>query len=197
VYGVAPIVAPSVGGLLLPLTGWRGIFVVLAAFGEMMLVGDAFGLPETLSPALRRPPHMGAMARTMVRLRDRNFLGFVLAQGFGFAAMFACISGSPFVIQEVYGASAQLYGLRNLLAVVFALELAQSPASAIPSAAPVREAQRIRESRMAARRTACAVSVGRNRGREPVTLMTATTSFAELKTGAATLARPRVDSSWS
>ncbi|HEV7898927.1 MAG TPA: multidrug effflux MFS transporter [Planosporangium sp.] len=112
VFGVAPVVAPSVGGVVLRVTGWRGIFVVLTAIGVLVLAAAFAGLPETLPPARR---HAGGLADTVhgmrALLRDRGYLGYVLALGLAGAGLFAYISGSSFALQRVYGASPQLYGL--------------------------------------------------------------------------------------
>ncbi|RAP74155.1 multidrug effflux MFS transporter [Paenibacillus montanisoli] len=112
VNGVAPIAAPIVGGQLLRFTTWHGVFVVLAAIGLIMFLTVLFGLPETL-PASRRAK--GGIKNTLATFRrllsDRTFMGYALAQGFVMAALFAYISGSPFVLQEVYGVSPQTFSL--------------------------------------------------------------------------------------
>lgn len=136
VFGLAPIIAPSLGGLLLTVTGWRGIFVMLGALGVLLVVAVAIGLPETLPPERRRSPRLGAMVRTMIGLSgDRVFLGYALAQGLSFAGMFAYVSGSSFVVQEVYGASAQLYALLfgiNALGLVLAAQVSGFLAGRVP-----------------------------------------------------------------
>jgi DHA1 family bicyclomycin/chloramphenicol resistance-like MFS transporter len=112
VFGVAPVVAPSAGSLVLRYTSWRGVFVVLAVIGALILVAALGGLPETL-PAERR--HTGGLAETARGMRsllhDRGYVGYVLALGMAGAGLFGYISGSSFVLQQVYGASPQLYGV--------------------------------------------------------------------------------------
>jgi DHA1 family bicyclomycin/chloramphenicol resistance-like MFS transporter len=107
VNGLSPILAPLVGAQLLAVTDWRGIFVVLAGFGLVLLAASAFGLRETLPPDRR---HGGGLASTLRVFRaliaEREFTGYVLACGFAMAAMFAYIAGSPFVLQEIHGVSA-------------------------------------------------------------------------------------------
>ncbi|MEG3626405.1 multidrug effflux MFS transporter [Streptomyces poriticola] len=123
ISGVAPIVAPLIGGQILRITDWRGVFVVLAVLG--LLLGGAVWakLPETL-PAAERHTGGGRQALRSMRglLADRSFSGYLLAGGFAFAALFAYISASPFVIQEIYGASPQtfslLFGLNSVGLVV-------------------------------------------------------------------------------
>jgi MFS transporter, DHA1 family, multidrug resistance protein len=110
VTGLAPILAPVLGGQVLEVTSWRGIFLVLAAIGALLLVAALAGLGETLPPERRREGGVRATARTMASLlRDRHFAGFALAGGLAFGAMFTYISGSPFVLQEIYGASPQAF----------------------------------------------------------------------------------------
>ncbi|MGO8684820.1 MAG: multidrug effflux MFS transporter [Thermoleophilia bacterium] len=112
ISGLAPIVAPLVGGQVLRITSWRGVFAILAGFGLVLLVAAALGLPET-HPVGRRV--LGGFAVTLRSFagmaRGRMFLGYTLASGLGFAAMFAYIAGAPFVYQNVYGVSPQTFSL--------------------------------------------------------------------------------------
>lgn len=110
--GVAPVVAPVIGGQILRVTDWRGVFVVLTVIGVLLAVLVWARLPETLPVELRHGGGVGAALRSMgALLRDLPFTGFMLAGGFAFAALFAYISASPFVIQEIYGASPQTFSL--------------------------------------------------------------------------------------
>jgi len=110
VTGLAPILAPVIGGQVLEVTSWRGIFLVLAAIGAVLFVSATVGLRETLPPERRQEGGIRTTARTMAGLlRDRHFAGFALAGGLAFGAMFTYIAGSPFVLQEIYGASPQAF----------------------------------------------------------------------------------------
>ncbi len=112
INGVAPIAAPVIGGLLLKVVPWQGIFVVLAAIGAIMLVSVLFGLPETLPADRKATGGLRNTLRTFARLiGDRSFIGFALSQAFVTAAMFSYIAGSPFVIQNIFGVSAQGFSL--------------------------------------------------------------------------------------
>jgi DHA1 family bicyclomycin/chloramphenicol resistance-like MFS transporter len=109
---LGPILAPPIGGLLLKITDWRGLFVVLAGFGLVLLVGTATSVPETLAPEMRRPLGLGATLRVGRRLLgDRLFAGYTLSSALAFGALFSYISGSSFVYQDVFDVSAQVYGL--------------------------------------------------------------------------------------
>jgi MFS transporter, DHA1 family, multidrug resistance protein len=112
VNGAAPILAPTVGSQLLRFTGWQGLFVVLAGIGVALFAGVYFVLPESLAVERRRGLGVGEMARAFRDLAvDRRFIGYAVAGGLGFAAMFAYISGSPFVAEQVYGLSPQSFSL--------------------------------------------------------------------------------------
>lgn len=112
ISGAAPIVAPLIGGQLLRFTDWRGVFAVLTLIGLGLLVLVHRVLPETLAPEDR---HSGGFRATLATMRgllaDRPFTGYLLAAGFASAALFAYISASPFVVQEIYGASPQTFSL--------------------------------------------------------------------------------------
>ena len=110
VMGIAPIVAPVAGGYLLTWFGWRSIFWVLALFGVACLVAVKTGLPETIPLNQPRIALSKAMGNYAALLADRRYLGYALSGGFGQAGMFAYISGSPFVIIDLFGVPAHYYG---------------------------------------------------------------------------------------
>ncbi|MFF8829206.1 multidrug effflux MFS transporter [Streptomyces sp. NPDC015131] len=112
ISGVAPIIAPLIGGQILRVTDWRGVFHVLTLVGLALTLVVWKWLGETLPPERRHGGGTGAALRTMRGLlADRVFSGYMLAGGLAFAALFAYISASPFVIQEIYGASPQTFSL--------------------------------------------------------------------------------------
>ena len=89
-----------------------GVFVVLAAFGAVLLFTAWRRVPETLSPERRASGTVWSTLATMVSVgRDRIFLGYALACGLGMGGTFAYIAGSSFVLQNVYGLSPKIYGL--------------------------------------------------------------------------------------
>jgi DHA1 family bicyclomycin/chloramphenicol resistance-like MFS transporter len=112
ITGVAPILAPLIGGGVLAISSWRGIFLVLAAIGICLVVLALRAVPETL-PASER--HGGGVHATIVALgrlsRDRTFAPYCAAFAFSFGAMFAWISGGAYVIENVYGTSPQVFGI--------------------------------------------------------------------------------------
>ncbi len=133
VNGVAPIFAPILGGQLLRVMSWHGVFVVLGAIGLLLLVAVTVGLPESL-PQQRRLK--GGVIHTVTTLgnlfRDRTFMGYSLAQGFVMAAMFGYIAGSPFVIQDLFAVSAQGFSLifaTNGLGIIIASQVSAKAAA--------------------------------------------------------------------
>lgn len=112
VLGVAPVLAPTVGGEVLRFGQWRLVFLVLAALGVLITVVAALALPETLPPHRRRAARPGAVLRTYLGLfDDRVFVGLALVGGLAMAALFAYVSGSPFVLQEEHGLDQQQFAL--------------------------------------------------------------------------------------
>jgi MFS transporter, DHA1 family, multidrug resistance protein len=112
VNGAAPILAPIAGAQLLRFLPWQGIFIVLGFIGFIMFFVVLFGLSETLPQNKRL---RGGLKNSLITFRnlifDRSFIGYAISQGLVTAAMFAYISGSPFVVQGIYGASAQMFSL--------------------------------------------------------------------------------------
>ena len=112
VVGLAPILAPILGGQILSFTSWRGLFVALAIFGLVITAATVRLLPETLPAERRQEAGVGETARTFSRLlADRAFLGYVLVGSLGVCAVVAYIAGSAFVLEDVYGASPRVYGV--------------------------------------------------------------------------------------
>lgn len=112
VNGLAPVLAPLLGGQLLRVTSWRGSFVALALIG-LVLFAVALGVvPESLPAARRRPGGPRAVVgayRTL--LGDRKFVAVTMCSAMAFGALFCYIAASPFVLQDVYGLSPQTFSL--------------------------------------------------------------------------------------
>ncbi|HZX19099.1 MAG TPA: multidrug effflux MFS transporter [Pseudomonas sp.] len=110
VMGLAPILAPLGGGLLLSTLGWPSIFICLTLFSFICLLAVAKWLPETLAKDAPPAPLRGALGEYKRLFADLPFLGYALTGGFAIAGMFAYIAGSPFVFIELYGIPAEHYG---------------------------------------------------------------------------------------
>ncbi|MGY3835891.1 multidrug effflux MFS transporter [Bacillus atrophaeus] len=110
VNGAAPILAPITGGFVLQFSEWPTVFIILAIIGFFIFIAVTAALPESL-PIEKRTT--GGLKETLQTFRlllgDRSFMGFAFSQAFILTGMFAYISGSPFVLQNIFGVSAQMF----------------------------------------------------------------------------------------
>ena len=112
VMSVAPLIAPSVGGLILIAWGWEANFWVLAGIGALVMLAIVFKLPETLSAENAQPFKVSNVLLGYAQiLSSRQAMAFTLASAFAGAAMFAYITATPFIYIEFYGLDPQLFGL--------------------------------------------------------------------------------------
>ncbi|HEX3616393.1 MAG TPA: multidrug effflux MFS transporter [Solirubrobacteraceae bacterium] len=110
ITGVAPILAPLIGGGVLTVSSWRGVFLVLTATGVCLVALATRSVPETLPVAQRSGGGMRASVRMLGGLvSDRAFTPYCVAFACSFGAMFAYISGGSYVLENVYGISPQLF----------------------------------------------------------------------------------------
>ena len=166
VTGLAPILAPLVGGQLLAISSWEGIFISLSILSALIATLTALGLRETLPPERRVPSGLRRTLQTMgMLLRDRSFLGHALAGGLTFGALFAYISGSPFVLQGIYGLSPQVFSLAFALNGLGLVAASQVNARIVERLGPTRLLRRALASVVA---SACALLVVVSVGDLPV-----------------------------
>jgi DHA1 family bicyclomycin/chloramphenicol resistance-like MFS transporter len=112
VLGVAPVVAPSLGAVVLLRASWHWEFAVLVVLAGGLLLLAALGLPETLPVEHRRPLSPRAVASTYVALlRDVRFVTLVLVAALGMSGLFAYISAASFVLQGRYGLGQQMFAI--------------------------------------------------------------------------------------
>ncbi|WP_125100023.1 multidrug effflux MFS transporter [Leucobacter chromiireducens] len=112
VTSLTPIIAPVLGGQLARIMDWRGIFLVLAGIGVVLVVVAQFGLRETLTAGR----HSGGALRTTEShaaavLRDPLFVALMVAACLGGAAFFSYLSMSSFVLQGQFGLTPQLFSV--------------------------------------------------------------------------------------
>ncbi|MEX5270733.1 Bcr/CflA family efflux MFS transporter [Kocuria sabuli] len=111
IEGLAPVLAPTVGGFVDVHFGWRAVLLVLAGLSLLALVNSILCLPETLPVERRIPLRPATVVATYGRIAaDRAFLVPALALSAVFFALFAYIAGAPFVYQGVYGLDAGSFG---------------------------------------------------------------------------------------
>lgn len=140
IVGIAPVAAPLFGGLLAEPLGWRGLLWVLAALTVAMLAA-AVALPETAprDQAVRgmptTPSSVQKVSARTVLLR-RGFLGHALIVMFGFMALMAYISASPFVFQELMGLDERGSGLLFALNSVALMTSSTVNARVVPHRGP-------------------------------------------------------------
>lgn len=108
VNGIAPVVAPTIGGIILNYSVWRMIFVILTIFGFVMVIGSLLKVPESLAVTNRES---SSGLKTMFKnfkilLKTPRFVLPMLIQGMTFVILFTYISASPFIIQKIYGMTA-------------------------------------------------------------------------------------------
>jgi DHA1 family bicyclomycin/chloramphenicol resistance-like MFS transporter len=127
VMGLAPILAPLIGGQLLLKFGWRSVFWVLAIYGTFWLAIVTFFLAESLPVARRRRQRVVDVLGTYVGLlRDRRYIGYAITRALIFAGLMAYISGSPFVFIELFHVPPERYGLYfavNALGIITASQI--------------------------------------------------------------------------
>jgi DHA1 family bicyclomycin/chloramphenicol resistance-like MFS transporter len=127
VMGLAPILAPLVGGQMLEYFGWRSIFWAYVAYGSVLMIVAAVALEESLPDERRTRQPIDAVIRTYGRLLgDWRYMGYVLAGGLVFAGLLAYISGSPFIFIELYRISPQRFGLffgSNAIGIIAASQI--------------------------------------------------------------------------
>ena len=112
VNGIAPILAPILGGVILLFAPWNGVFIILSVIGVIMFILVFTSLPESHAEELRTE---GGIKKTFITFKqlilDRSFIGYALPLASIYGLLFAYISGSSFVLQEVYGVSPQTFSL--------------------------------------------------------------------------------------
>ena len=111
INGLAPIISPILGSLLLEYISWKGVFVFLALIGVIVLF-FCFRLKESLSAENRLEGSIFATFSTFgVIIKNRLFMSYVGIESFLLGAMFAYIAASPFILQSFYGLSAFIFSL--------------------------------------------------------------------------------------
>jgi len=113
VNGLAPVIAPVLGSQLLLIMPWRGIFWVLACYGAFVVTCVSLWIMETRPKAARAAhgAHATFRARYKAVLTDRIYIGIIIVGAMNFSGLFAYLSASTFLFQDLYGFSPQQYGI--------------------------------------------------------------------------------------
>jgi DHA1 family bicyclomycin/chloramphenicol resistance-like MFS transporter len=110
VLGLAPLLAPFVGGYVLVWFGWRAIFLAQAAIGSAALMATALRIPESHAGGTRMLHPAKVLRDYAVLLLDRSFIGYVLAGAVSNAGLFAYITASPHVFIDLFHVAPQHFG---------------------------------------------------------------------------------------
>ncbi len=105
-FGLAPAVAPVLGGYLHSFFGWQSVFIFLTLFGLSLLTACTLVLPETLPTAARTPFHPAPLARTYLSIfGSARFVALVLSLGFGFGGFLVYVASSSDFVLNILGLS--------------------------------------------------------------------------------------------
>ncbi|MCM2676245.1 multidrug effflux MFS transporter [Alkalicoccobacillus plakortidis] len=138
INGLFPIMAPVFGAavLLVPGATWNWVFIVLGILGILILTAVSIKLKESLPVEKRRPSSIRETLRTFAcLLKDRLFMGLALTQGLMTGGIFAYVSGTPFVYQNIYEVSPQMFSILfgvNGLGIIFGTHLVGRYAGIVP-----------------------------------------------------------------
>lgn len=111
INGIAPIAAPVVGGMMLDIVGWQGIFEVLLLIGFVLLAASIYFKESLSQPRRSKEKFSQTFALFGAILKNKKYLFFTLELSFALAILFAYIASSPFIIQQHYGFSAFAFSL--------------------------------------------------------------------------------------
>tara|TARA_B100000586_G_C20088451_1_gene418853 strand:+ start:354 stop:1571 length:1218 start_codon:yes stop_codon:yes gene_type:complete len=111
IMGVAPIIAPTVGGIVIGAFDWEAVFYILAVFAILMLLLITFVLPESAAPnrsTSLRPKNI--VLEYLSILRNREFFIFAITRGFTMGCLLSYVSSAPFIFIEFFELSEQQFG---------------------------------------------------------------------------------------
>lgn len=112
VGNLGPLAAPIAGSGVLSFTTWIGVFISLSVLGVFLWAMTKWRLKETNPPERRVAPNFKLQLRNYGQLlRDRKFVGYMLAQGIMTAGVFAYVAGTPFIYQNIYGVTPTVFAI--------------------------------------------------------------------------------------
>ncbi|MDB5988525.1 MAG: Major facilitator superfamily transrane protein [Nevskia sp.] len=111
IFGVAPAIAPIIGGFVLSIAGWRPIFWMLTCFTMLLGLASLGALPETLPRPRRVPLSVRQLAHTYGAIvRDHHFVLLALAASMNFGALFTYIASAPTIVLDLLHLNVQQFG---------------------------------------------------------------------------------------
>lgn len=123
VIGLAPLLAPTIGGLIATQWSWRIVFAFLAGYGAFVLIATVVFMPETHPKERRsRTSLPQAFRGYALLLADRQFMALAVLPGLGLAVLMTYVSASPFVLRAHFGLTesqfALLFAINGLALIV-------------------------------------------------------------------------------
>lgn len=112
ISNVAPLISPTAGSAVTTFTSWIGVFIFLGLLGLILTGVATWGIKESLPVDQRVPSNFKGLLNNYGSLfRNRSFMGYALVNGILFSGVFAYVSGTPFIYQNMYGISPQLFSV--------------------------------------------------------------------------------------
>lgn len=112
ISNVAPLISPTAGSAVTTFTSWIGVFIFLGLLGIILTGVATWGIKESLPVDQRVPSNIkGLLKNYGSLLQNRSFMGYALVNGILFSGVFAYVSGTPFIYQNMYGISPQLFSV--------------------------------------------------------------------------------------
>lgn len=112
ISNVAPLISPTAGSAVTTFTSWIGVFIFLGLLGLILTGVATWGIRESLPVDQRVPSNFKGLLNNYGSLfRNRSFMGYALVNGILFSGVFAYVSGTPFIYQNMYGISPQLFSV--------------------------------------------------------------------------------------
>ncbi len=137
VGGIAPIVGPLLGAVILQLSHWRVSFWVVGALGALMIVAVATGMPESLPEDGRHRGGLGQLRQAAGRvIGHRGFVGYLIVTAFSMGVTFAYVATSAFILQSINGLSPITYSVdfaANAVGLALSTLLAARLAGRVPT----------------------------------------------------------------
>ncbi|MFD2700671.1 multidrug effflux MFS transporter [Paenibacillus shunpengii] len=112
ISNIAPLISPTAGSAVTTFTSWIGVFIFLGILGLLLTGLTAWKINESLPVERRVPSSFSEVLNNYSSLlRNRSFMGYALVNGILFSGVFAYVAGTPFIYQNIYGISPQLFSI--------------------------------------------------------------------------------------
>ena len=111
VIGASPMIAPTAGGYVISMFGWRAVFVILLIMSILITLLTVFWLPESHKPDTTLSLKPGPIVKSFIAvIKQPQFLTYALTGSFAFATLFTYVSGSPIIFMDIFHVDKKVYG---------------------------------------------------------------------------------------